>query len=189
MDRQEFRTRVAVSKALLEDVSGKRVYGFRAPDFSVVESSRWALDIIRDVGFLYDSSIYPLGFHDVYGIRDALPYVHRLPNGLLEFPLSTIEFFGRRFPFGGGGYFRLYPLVLTRLCMSALNKQGQPFMFYIHPYEVGPVIPRITGLSWYRRYRHYYNCHNGDRRFARLAKGFSFGPAVEILRGKGLLEG
>ena len=188
ISKDEFREKLTASKRNLEDVCGKRVYGFRAPKFSITESSIWAIDILREIGFLYDSSIYPFGFHDIYGIESAEPFIHKLPNGLIEFPLSTIQFFGRRFPFGGGGYFRLYPPSLTKLCISKTNRIGHPCMFYIHPYEVGPIIPMIPEVSLYRKFRHYYNCKNGSRRLKEILRIFQFCPAIEILKHRRLLE-
>lgn len=183
IEKNEFKQKLAEAKKDLEDVSGQPVYGFRAPDFSITDKSIWALDILRELGFIYDSSIYPFGLHDVYGIKGADAFIHKLPNGLIEFPLSTTELLGKRIPFGGGGYFRLYPLLLTRIFLSKLNKQGQPAMFYIHPYEAGPIIPQIPGLSAYRKFRHYYNCKNGQARLRKLLKAFKFGPAIEVLKG------
>lgn len=188
IEKQEFKEKLLAAKHLLEDVSGKRVYGFRAPDFSITEKSIWALDVLQEAGFVYDSSIYPFGLHDVYGIRDASPSIHKFPNGLIEFPLSTTQVLGRRFPFGGGGYFRLYPLSITKLFLSKLNRQGSPAMFYIHPYEAGPVIPRISGLSAYRKFRHYYNCRNGTGRLKSMLKAFKFCPAIDVLKDKGLFK-
>ena len=188
IDKDEFREKLIEAKNLLEDVSGQRVYGFRAPDFSITELSIWALDVLKEIGFVYDSSIYPFGLHDVYGIKDASPSIHKFPNGLIEFPLSTTQIFGRRIPFGGGGYFRLYPLWITKLFLSKLNKQGRPAMFYIHPYEVGPVIPKISELSAYRKFRHYYNCRNGDKRLKKILQVFTFSPAIEVLKEHNLLS-
>jgi len=182
VDKSEFKQKLSAAKKRLEDVSGQRVYGFRAPDFSITEKSIWALDILKELGFVYDSSIYPFGLHDVYGIKDANPSVHKLPNGLIEFPMATTELLGKRIPFGGGGYFRLYPLLLTKIFLSKLNKQGHPAMFYIHPYEAGPVIPQIPGLSAYRKFRHYYHCRSGGVRIKKLLKAFKFGPVVDVLR-------
>ncbi len=184
IDKNEFRQKLSTAKKQLEDVSGQRVYGFRAPDFSITNESIWALDILKELGFVYDSSIYPFGLHDVYGIKEAEPLIHTLPNGLIEFPMATAELLGKRIPFGGGGYFRLYPLLLTKIFLSKLNKQGHPAMFYIHPYEVGPVIPRISPMSYYRRFRHYYHCRNGQARLRKLLKAFKFYPAVEVLRSR-----
>lgn len=188
MRRDDFRFKVEYAKKCLEDVSGSRVYGFRAPDFSITASSIWALDILKETGFLYDSSIYPVDIHDVYGIKGIEPFIHELPNGLIEVPLSSVGFLWKRFPFGGGGYFRLYPLLLTRLCIARLNKLGHPCIFYIHPYEVGPEIPRIKELSYYRKFRHYYNCDSGFGRLRNLLLAFKFSTAINMLRSCGLIK-
>jgi polysaccharide deacetylase family protein (PEP-CTERM system associated) len=181
MQAGEFRFALSDAKKRMEDVVSKPIYGFRAPDFSIVKSSLWALDILREEGFLYDSSIFPYSFHDVYGIKDFKPCIHRIGNGLIEFPLSVIDVFGRPFPFGGGGYFRLYPLFLTEMCMKRLNNTGKPVMMYIHPYEIGPVIPRIPSLSPYRRFRHYFNCRSGRLRLGKLLPKFNFSTALDVL--------
>lgn len=181
IEKNVFSENLAAAKKNLEDVSGKPVYGFRAPDFSITEKSIWALDILKELGFVYDSSIYPFGLHDVYGIKNADTFIHKLPNGLIEFPMATIELLGKHIPFGGGGYFRIYPLWLTRFFFSKLNKQGYSNMFYIHPYEVGPCIPIISELSRYRKFRHYYNCGSGKARLGKLLKTFRFRSAIEIL--------
>ena len=188
IERNLFKDKLAEAKKDLEDVAGQPVYGFRAPDFSITKESLWTLDILKELGFLYDSSIYPFGLHDVYGIKDSNPSIHKLPNGLIEFPLTTIELFGKRVPFAGGGYFRLYPLLLTKLLLSKLNKLNRPAMFYIHPYEVGPVIPKVAELSAYRKFRHYYHCKNGHVRLKKLLQTFKFGPAINVLRNTGLCQ-
>jgi len=182
-----FAEELREAKGLLEDASGQQVCGFRAPDFSITRESAWALDALRQAGFLYDSSIYPFGGHDVYGIAGASSQIHRLANGLIEWPLATIPVFNRRVPFGGGGYFRLYPLRLTELCFSRINRQSMPCMFYIHPYELGPAIERIPGLSYLRRFRHYFHCGTLNRSLAHLLKKFHFAPALEALRRVGYM--
>jgi polysaccharide deacetylase family protein (PEP-CTERM system associated) len=182
LPKEEFKEGLTLAKKTLEDASGSSVYGFRAPDFSITKSNLWALDILKEAGFLYDSSIYPIGLHDVYGVTDAKRFIYRLPNGLIEFPLATFEIFGRRFPFGGGGYFRLYPLIVTKLLMRNMNKRGHPCMLYIHPYEVGTEIPYISEISHYRRFRHYYNCRNGDQRLKKILRSSRFSTAIEILK-------
>jgi len=188
LTKKEFREKIVYAKKTLEDVSGERVYGFRAPDFSITKSNLWALDILKEIGFLYDSSIYPTGIHDVYGISSAKPFIHRLPNGLIEFPLSKCELFRIRFPFGGGGYFRLYPLIITKFFIRKINKIGHPCMLYIHPYEVGPIIPFISELSNYRKFRHYYNCRNGDQRLKEILQAFRFTTAIRILKERNLVN-
>lgn len=188
LQRQQFKDGLLSAKKYLEDASGSRVYGFRAPDFSITQSSIWALDVLSEAGFVYDSSIYPIKIHDVYGIDDASPGIHKMSNGLIEWPLATFEFLGMRFPFGGGGYFRLYPLSVTRRCIVSMNKSGRPCMLYIHPYEVGPIIPHISELSAYRRFRHYYNCDTGRTRLKKLLKTFKFSTAIQILEKKGTAD-
>jgi len=129
IDKETFRDKLSETKHILENISGQRIYGFRAPDFSITEKSIWALDVLKELGFIYDSSIYPFGFHDVYGINETEVFVHELPNGLIEFPLPTTEIARKRIPFGGGGYFRLYPVWLTKMFLKKLNKKGIPAMF------------------------------------------------------------
>jgi polysaccharide deacetylase family protein (PEP-CTERM system associated) len=184
---KSFKTLMSSSKKLLEDVSGQQVWGFRAPDFSITTGSLWALDALQEAGFLYDSSIYPIGFHDVYGIKDQHQTIHELPNGLIEFPLSSASIGHRRLPFGGGGYFRLYPLWLTTLLIGRTNRAGHPAIVYLHPYEVGPDIPLIPELSLYRRFRHYYNCGNGAMRMVKLLSSFRFGTVMDVLREENFL--
>jgi polysaccharide deacetylase family protein (PEP-CTERM system associated) len=182
VDIKRFRECMYSTKQLLEDISGQAVLGFRAPDFSITSDSMWALDALLELGFLYDSSIYPIDFHDVYGIRNQSPKIHRLPNGLIEFPLSSTSIAHHRFPFGGGGYFRLYPFRLTSLLIKRTNRSGHPAIVYLHPYEIGPVIPFVHGLSRYRRFRHYHNCSRGAARMAKLLATFRFGRVMDVLR-------
>ena len=182
LNQQEFKEKLKTSKDFLESLTGGPVCGFRAPDFSITKKSLWALDILKELGFVYDSSIYPIGLHDVYGIRDVPRGIHLLPNGLVEFPLSTLEFLGRRLPFGGGGYFRLYPIIVTHRALLAQNRKKRPCMIYIHPYEVGPVVPRIVELSRLRQFRHYYNCGTGYDRLKKLLCRHRFCPAIEVLK-------
>jgi len=188
MNKSEFKDKLMFAKHQLEDISGKKVYGFRAPDFSIRTSSIWVLEVLKEIGFCYDSSIYHIGFHDVYGIKKTNHFINKLDNGLIEFPLSTIRLLGRRFPFGGGGYFRIYPLFFTKYYISKTNKLGHPFMFYIHPYEVGPIIPKIPKISPLRRFRHYYNTRNGYKRLRKILKKYKFAPIVEVLKEKGLIS-
>lgn len=182
MTPDRFREALNRAKQSLEDVAGLEVVGFRAPDFSITSASLWALDILAETGFRYDSSIYPVGMHDVYGIAESETGIHRHANGLLEFPLATRTLFGRAVPFGGGGYFRFYPTRLTRRWMRDANAAGTPVMFYIHPYELGEAIPRVDGLPLLRRLRHYYGCGQGVGRLKRLLDAFDFAPARDVLR-------
>jgi polysaccharide deacetylase family protein (PEP-CTERM system associated) len=182
LDQAEFKIHLLAAKQLIEDVSQQKVHGFRAPDFSITTKSIWAIDVLKETGFIYDSSIYPVGMHDVYGIVNANPFPYKFPNGLVEFPLATTTIFNKRLPFGGGGYFRLYPLRLTKMFLNKLNQQGHPGMFYIHPYEVGDIRPQIKEMSAYRRFRHYYNCQKGFYRLKAFLPKFKFGTALEVIQ-------
>ncbi len=178
---------ISRSRKALQDATGTAVRGFRAPDFSIDGRTLDLLDVLLAAGYQYDSSLYPIGGHDVYGLPGALRWPHRLSNGLVEFPLSVFKVAGRRIPALGGGYFRLYPLGLTRHILRSIQRQGRPAMFYIHPYELGSRCPRLAGLSAAHRFRHYVNRTKTPARFRRLFAEFKFNRADEVLRAAGLL--
>lgn len=179
---ETFRDYTVRSKAILEDLTGKPVLGYRATSFSVVRESWWALDIIREAGFVYDSSMFPIR-HDIYGVKGIprQPFLH--DNGLIEIPLSTLNLMGMSFPIGGGGYFRLYPYWLTRAGLRSLNRQGFPTVVYLHPWELDPRCPRITQADWRTRFRQYLNLHKARERLARLLSDFQFISIREYLPG------
>ena len=183
----EFRAQLGEAKSRLEEACGREVIGFRAPDFSITAESKWALDVLTESGFRYDSSIVPTGLHDVYGMRNVPEDVFRWPNGLIEFPLPVMHFLGQSFPVGGGGYFRLYPLMVTKRFYRRQAKRGKATVFYIHPYEIGPVAPRLPGLSLTRRFRHYVRLDKGRERLPRLLRAASFGTMADVLKAKALL--
>ena len=178
---------ISRSKKVLEDVSGKQVLGFRAPDFSISQKTLHILDLIREVGYVYDSSIVPISSHDVYGVKNAKPVIHQLPNGLIEFPAVTYKVLGKSIPALGGGYFRLYPLPLSRYILKSLEKRNHPAMFYVHPYEIGSQYPVFKNISMMRKLRHYFNINKPKERFRRLFKEFSFGRAIDILQSEGFV--
>jgi len=186
---EEFRAQLTEAKARLEDASGKRVIGFRAPEFSIGGSNRWALDELVACGFLYDSSVVPTGLHDVYGMPGVPRAVFRWPNGLVEFPLPVLKFLGLSLPVGGGGYFRLYPLHLTIHYLRRRARRGSPLVFYLHPFEIGPVAPRLPGLSMARRFRHYVRLGQGRERFSRLLSAVPFTTMSDVLARAGFLPG
>lgn len=172
----------------LEDVLGAPVYGFRAPQFSISYQTLWATDVLQRLGFTYDSSMYPYALRRGVGAAAVDPWIHRLPNGLLEFPPTTIPVLNRRLPAGGGGYYRLYPVWLSQELIAAANRAGHPCMFYIHPYEVGPITPEIPGLSPLWRWRLFHNAANGASRLRRLLRSFHWQPAIHILQQQGLVS-
>lgn len=185
-----FREETRTAKAMLEDVIGGPVLGYRAASYSITSRSLWALDILCELGFEYDSSIFPIA-HDRYGIPGAStrPGTVQAPNGrsIVEFPLSTRRVLGVRVPVSGGGYFRLLPYWFTRWALAGINAADDlPFIFYLHPWEIDAGQPRFRA-SWLSRFRHYTNLDVCQARLARLIKDFKFGRVVDVLRGLDLL--
>ena len=196
--REEFRSDLRRSKAVLEDLTGSPVLGYRAPSYSISARTWWAFDELHAAGFRYDSSIFPVR-HDLYGLADWPRFAgpaERADGGawkpaqgaadgrprLLEIPITTLALGGRNWPIAGGGYFRLFPYALTRWGLRRINQQDrQPFVFYLHPWEVDPDQPRLTGAGWKSHTRHYLNLHRTEGRFRRLLRDFSFAPLRELL--------
>jgi polysaccharide deacetylase family protein (PEP-CTERM system associated) len=157
------------------------VVGYRAPAFSVTRESLWALDILKDHGIHYDSSIFPVTLHDRYGISDAGRFASRLENGLWEVPVSTLRVGGRNLPVAGGGYFRLSPSWLNKLAIRAINWEGEPAVVYLHPWEFDPEQPRIPGASPLSRFRHYVNlASTEDKLRSLLSSELKFAPIREV---------
>ncbi len=155
--------------------------GFRAPSFTVVEKTRpWALETLERHGFRYDSSVFPVGFHPDYGVADAPLVPYRITEQLYEFPMSCLDFYGRRLPFSGGGYFRLFPYAYTRFCMRRCNAEGRPAVFYLHPWELDPGQPRIK-LPALKQFRHYNNLDRTEARLDALLGDFEFTTIREVL--------
>jgi polysaccharide deacetylase family protein (PEP-CTERM system associated) len=179
-----FRDETRRAKQILEDIIQKPVEGYRAASYSITKRSLWALDILAELEFRYDSSIFPV-HHDRYGMPDAqpVPHVLRTPGGypLVEFPLSTYRLWRYRLPVAGGGYFRLFPYWLTRHALASINtREHLPFIFYLHPWEIDPEQPRIkAGLA--SRFRHYQNLERCQTRLERLLNEFSFGTVEQVL--------
>jgi len=186
-----FRSETRESKKLLEDLCQQPVIGYRAATYSITRKSVWALDILCEEGFKYDSSIFPMR-HDYYGIPEANPLPHRLttPNGasLAEFPISVLQRHGLTIPVAGGGYFRLLPYRFTRWALRELNAASQEFVFYIHPWEVDPGQPRIDRAGLVSRFRHYQNLKRCSARLRLLLADFEFTTMRSVLLQKGLLE-
>jgi polysaccharide deacetylase family protein (PEP-CTERM system associated) len=180
----EFRTDVRRAKAVLEDITGKAVIGFRAPNYSIGSAQEWAYDILLEEGFHYDSSVYPI-LHDRYGYPKAprFPYEIRR-NGyrdLMEFPIGTVRLLGTNLPIGGGGYFRLFPAALFQHGIRRVNRrEQQPVMFYFHPWELDPHQPRPL-MPWYHRFRHYVGIEKQEAKLSWLLRHCRFGTVQEVL--------
>jgi polysaccharide deacetylase family protein (PEP-CTERM system associated) len=168
----EFLADIRLAKAILEDVTGREVRGYRAPSFSIGASNPWAFDAILDAGYRYSSSIYPIR-HDHYGMPDAPRFAHEVRPGLLEIPIATVSMLRMNWPAGGGGYFRLLPYALSRWSIRCVNtRDRQPAMFYFHPWELDAGQPRVPGLGPKTRFRHYVNLHRMAPRLACLLRDF-----------------
>jgi len=196
--RGDFRQDVRDSKALLEDLVGCPVKGYRAPSYSICMNSLWAFDELLEAGYSYDSSVFPVT-HDFYGIPDwpRFPFpLQRVADGnwlpgrasetcrdLVEVPISTLHRKGRNLPIAGGGYFRLYPYSVTRKGLHEINVSNKrPFIFYIHPWEFDPDQPRMKGVGLKSRVRHYLNLSRTEKRFNWLLKDFNFSSIADVLR-------
>jgi polysaccharide deacetylase family protein (PEP-CTERM system associated) len=180
---QEFEEDLAKALQAIENCGVKsRPIGFRAPSFTVVEKTKpWALPILEKYNFKYDSSVFPIGFHPDYGVPNSPLVPYKITDGLYEFPMSCLEMFGRRFPFGGGGYFRLFPYAYTKYCLKKVNDGGRTTVFYLHPWELDPGQPRIKELSLSQKIRHYRNLDQTEKRFAKLLNDFEFTTIREVL--------
>jgi polysaccharide deacetylase family protein (PEP-CTERM system associated) len=178
-----FREDVRRAKRLLEDAAVAPVRGYRAPSYSIVPRSLWALDVLIEEGYEYDSSIFPIR-HDRYGIPVSArhPYlIERDAGRIIEAPASTARLAGMNLPVGGGGYFRLLPYAWTRWGVERVNRiEGRAAIFYLHPWEIDPDQPRLrAGLIG--RLRHYRNLAETELRLRKLLRDFSWGPLRELL--------
>jgi polysaccharide deacetylase family protein (PEP-CTERM system associated) len=186
---QRFKEDIRRGKSILEDQTGCPVLGYRAPSYSITKRSLWALDLLQEAGFTYDSSIFPV-LHDTYGIPDAERFPHQVVTGsgeLVEFPLTTlpIRFGWKRFslPIAGGGYLRLLPVGIIRRGISVINQKEQhPAVLYFHPWELDPQQPRVrVGLK--SRFRHYTNLAKTHNKLKVLLAAHKFGTMSDVIAG------
>jgi polysaccharide deacetylase family protein (PEP-CTERM system associated) len=182
---EAFRADVVRTKALLEDVSGQEVQGYRAASYSIGASNLWALDVLAETGHRYSSSIYPIR-HDLYGMPEAPRFAFQANGGaMLEVPVTTVELFRRNYPCGGGGYFRLLPYAMSRWAMRRVNEHdGQSCVFYFHPWELDPEQPRQAGLGFKTRFRHYLNLRRMEQRLVRLLGDFRWDRMDRVFLGE-----
>jgi polysaccharide deacetylase family protein (PEP-CTERM system associated) len=155
------------------------ILGFRAPSFTIINKTLWALDVLARNGIKYDSSVFPVRFHPDYGIPDAALSIHRI-GAMTEVPMSVARVLGRNIPCCGGGYFRVFPYTVTRWLMRQCHREGRPVVFYVHPWEVDPGQPRVR-LSFSKSFRHYMNLNRTLARLDRLLNDFEFAPLQEVL--------
>jgi polysaccharide deacetylase family protein (PEP-CTERM system associated) len=183
MTPAQFREDVRRAKRILEDITGDPVKGYRAPSYSIMEKTVWALDVLIEEGFLYDSSIFPI-HHDRYGFPGARRFPHlmrREAGTIMEFPPSTFRLLGQNLPVAGGGYLRLYPLPLTRAAMKRINQEEEkPVIVYLHPWEIDTEQPRLNG-RFSARFRHYVNLASTMPKLMSFLSEFQFANLSSFL--------
>jgi polysaccharide deacetylase family protein (PEP-CTERM system associated) len=188
--RDLYREDLDRSLSTLERIIGQRPRGYRAPSFSVTSRSMWALDVMLESGIDYDSSIFPVQ-DSLYGIPGALrfPFVIHSAGArqLIEFPMTTARIRNRNLPLGGGAYLRLLPYSYMRWGMRRVNREGEPAIVYLHPWEVDPAQPRLKSRGKRGISTHYVNLHAMEDKLRRLLSDFSFVPVSQVLRERGLL--
>jgi polysaccharide deacetylase family protein (PEP-CTERM system associated) len=180
MSIDEFRMDTAQAKQLLEDVTGTRVFGYRAPSFSITGNSLWAFEILAELGFSYDSSVFPIR-HPNYGWPHAprFPFTIKTAGGsITEFPMPTLQIWGARAPIGGGAYFRLLPYWYTRWGIRHINLwENHSACIYLHPWELDSEQPRMAG-SLSAKLRHYLGLHGAESKLRRLLRDFQVQPLI-----------
>ena len=180
---EEFRRDLRRSQVVLEDLLSEPVTMYRAPSFSITAASAWAFEVLGEEGFTVDSSVFPIR-HDRYGWRSAPLGIHvrnESRSTLTEFPPTVWDWGPARVPIGGGGYFRLYPRHLTATAIERTNRRGRPFMFYVHPWEVDPEQPRVRGVGWKSRARHYVNLTKTEAKLRWMLPRGRFAPVSRVL--------
>jgi len=183
LSRDEFREDIRKSKGIIEGISGMPVRGYRAPSYSITRESMWALDVLIEEGFAYDSSIFPI-HHDRYGYPDFSRFAVNLDRdgvgNILELPLSTVRLFGKNIPIAGGGYLRMFPIKFLEWGIRYLNKtERQPAIIYFHPWELDTGQPRLNGTG-FSKFRHYVNIDKTAAKLERLIERFRFGTIEEV---------
>ena len=180
LSREAFRDDIVHAKQILEDIGGVPVLGYRAPSFSIGKDNLWAFDSLREAGYRYSSSIYPIR-HDHYGMPDAPRFAHPVGNGLIEIPVTTLRLRGHNLPSSGGGYFRLLPYALSRWMIGRVNADdGEPVIFFFHPWEIDHGQPRVAGIDLKTRFRHYVNIGRMEQRLRRLLLDFRWGRMDDV---------
>lgn len=174
MDRAHFIQDVTTSKAILEDITGKAVVGYRAPSFSVNKTNEWVYEELVRLGFVYSSSTYPIQ-HDLYGVPDWPRFKYERPEGIIEIPVPTVMKNGENKGIGGGGYFRLFPYWLSKKRIQSYFKtESAPYNFYFHPWEIDPKQPKINDASLKSKFRHYINLDRMQGKLEKLMTDFQW---------------
>jgi polysaccharide deacetylase family protein (PEP-CTERM system associated) len=184
MTADSFRSDVQKALDVTAPLADAPIIGYRAPTFTITRATMWAVDVLKDRGMIYDSSVYPIGHHPDYGMPDAPLSIYRHENSLIEVPISCVEILGQCVPCGGGGYFRLFPYRVFRKMLKACNSAGRPAIFYVHPWEIDPGQPRVS-IPLVKRFRHYLCLDKTFDRLQMLLEDFRFTSIRNLLQLRG----
>lgn len=182
LNEQEFSDDIEKSLEVLAKIGIRSVRGYRAPSFSIIESTLFAIDILKKFGFQYSSSIYPTNLHPEYGLKDFGTEIFRYENGLIEIPLNKVNLFGTQIPCSGGAYLRFFPYSSFKMMARQSIEQSNHYMFYIHPWELAIDQPRIKS-NFLGRIRHYYNIGSVQSKLERLLNDIQFDNFPEFIDG------
>lgn len=177
--QSQFRDDLRKSLAILENIAGQKVQGYRAPSFSITRDCLWALDIIKEEGLSYDSSLFPVYLGNRGGVMERFT-PHRIRAGLCEIPVASLPVMGLRIPLSGGFYFRFYPSFFTRRGIRSMNRRGESAVLYFHPWEFDPEQPKLAGIPAFSRFRHYVNLKTNLLKLKSMLSSFQWAPLKEI---------
>jgi len=176
----ELRLDIRNSINILEQESGQKVLGYRAPSFSIGKNNEWVFDLLAELGLIYSSSTYPIE-HDLYGTPDWPRFIHQRKEGIIEIPIPTLRTNKKNMGIGGGGYFRLYPYFLSKNRITKyIKEEKQPYSFYFHPWEIDADQPRVQGASIKSKVRHYINLSRMESKVAKLLVDFSWSTMKDV---------
>jgi polysaccharide deacetylase family protein (PEP-CTERM system associated) len=181
---KEFKLDLRHSLDYLSGLTGKKIISYRAPYFSITNKSKWAFDILMEEGIEQDSSVFPVINHR-YGISGNIRLPYMLSNGLWEWPITTYKTFLGNFPFAGGVYFRFLPVSVSKYFILSLLRKKEPVLFYIHPWELDPLQPRLPTATSFLRFRHYYGL---AKTFNKLTSAFNCINIITLSEGIKLIK-
>jgi polysaccharide deacetylase family protein (PEP-CTERM system associated) len=182
---KKFREDIRKSKEILKDITGKKPIGYRAPNFSITD---WAIKILREEGFVYDSSLFPSDFHDRYGKIEGLEAdsnkgIFEISKNFYEITIPVLKLMNKKIPWGGGGYFRILPYTIYKKGIKKILNDSSNFLFYLHPWELDPEQPKVKRIKWNYKLRHYIGLKSTENKLGKLLTDFKFVPARQIIEG------
>lgn len=192
LSQEEFRNDLIKSKRILEGITGQKILGYRAPSFSITD---WTIDMLKEIGYVYDSSYFPTSFHNRYGKLNSKASIKRCTknglfqysNGLIEVPMPTLNLLSISIPWGGGAYFRLMPYPIFKQGIKTILNKNKLFTFYFHSWEIDNDQPRIKNIKLNYKLRHYTGLKNSYMKLERFLKDFSFTSIRDYLKRMDLL--